>query len=95
VRKTLILALLSAGSALGVSAQSDAGGVWNALLVPAMDTKRAATVENVDIVRDRAKFTLVNGTIQFTQPANGVVFGAVFRGEGRLQVEPPNPTEAQ
>ena len=95
MRKTLILALLAACSAAGVSAQSDSSGVWNTLSAPAMDVKKAATVENVQIVRDRAKITLVNGTIQFTQPANGVVFGAVFRGEGRLQVEPPNPTEAQ
>jgi len=95
MRKTLILALLAACSAAGVSAQSDSSGVWNTLSAPAMDVKKAATVENVQIARDRAKITLVNGTIQFTQPANGVVFGAVFRGEGRLQVEPPNPTEAQ
>ena len=95
MRKTLILALLAAGSAAGVSAQSDTGGVWNTLSAPAMDAKKGATVENVQIVRDRAKITLVNGTIQFTQPANGVVFGAVFHGEGRLQVEPPNPTEVQ
>jgi len=95
MRKTLILALLAASSAAGVSAQSDSGGVWNTLSAPAMDAKKSATVENVEIVRDRAKITLVNGTIQFAQPVNGVVFGAVFHGEGRLQVEPPNPTEAQ
>jgi len=95
MRKILILALLAASSAAGVSAQSDAGGVWNTLSAPAMDVKKEATVENVQIVRDRAKITLVNGTIQFAQPANGVVFGAVFHGEGRLQVDPPNPIEAQ
>jgi len=61
MRKTLIWALLSASSAAGVSAQSDSGGVWNTLSAPAMDAKKAATVENVQIVRDRAKITLVNG----------------------------------
>jgi len=95
MRKLQLLALLVAASAARVSAQSDISGVWNALSAPAMDPKKAATVENVEIVRDRAKFTLINGTIEFTQPVNGVVFGAVFHGEGRLQVEPPNPTEAQ
>lgn len=95
MKRILVLALLSAGIASGLSAQSDSGGVWNTLSAPAMDPKKAATVENVQVVRDRVKITLVNGTIQFTQPANGVVFGAVFHGEGRLQVEPPNPTEAQ
>ncbi len=95
MRRTLILVLLAASSAAGVSAQSDSIGVWNTLSAPAMDAQKSATVENVQIVRDRAKITLVNGTIQFAQPANGVVFGAVFHGQGRLQVEPPNPTEAQ
>jgi hypothetical protein len=95
MRKSLILALLAASSAAGVSAQSDSSGVWNTLSAPAMDAKKSATVENVQIVRDRAKITLVNGTIQFAQPANGVVFGAVFHGQGRLQVVPPNATEAQ
>jgi hypothetical protein len=95
MRKSVILALLAASCAAGVSAQSDSSGVWNTLSAPAMDAKKSATVENVQIVRDRAKITLVNGTIQFAQPANGVVFGAVFHGQGRLQVVPPSATEAQ
>ncbi len=95
MRKTLILALLAASCAAGVSAQSDSTGAWITVSAPAMDAQKSATVENVQIVRDRVKITLVNGTIQFTQPANGVVFGAVFHGEGRLQVDPPNPTETQ
>ena len=47
------------------------------------------------IVRDRVKITLINGTIQFTQSVNGVVFGAVFHGDGRVQATPPNPVEVQ
>jgi Peptidase family M1 domain len=69
--------------------------VWNALSVPAMDTTKSAHVENVEIVRDRIHITLKDGTIQFAQPVNGVTFAAVFRGSGRLHVEPPNPSEAQ
>jgi hypothetical protein len=69
--------------------------VWNALSSPAMDPAKSAHTENVEIVRDRVHITLTSGTIQFTQPANGVVFGAVFHGSGHLRVDPPNPTEAQ
>jgi hypothetical protein len=76
-------------------APADATAVWNALQSPAMDPTKSATTENVEIVRDRIHITLKSGTIQFAQPANGVVFGAVFRGEGRLRAEPPNPIEAQ
>ena len=95
MRKIAILALLAASSAAGVRAQSDSGGVWSAVSAPAMDPAKTAATENVSIVRDRVHITLVNGTIQFGQPANGVVFAAVFHGEGRVQVEPPNPIEAQ
>jgi len=95
MRKIVILGLLAACGASGVCAQSGGASVWDALSAPAMDTTKAAVVENVQIVRDRVKITLINGTIQFTQPANGVVFGAVFRGSGRVQIVPPNPIEAQ
>ena len=76
-------------------AASPAAGVWNALVSPAMDPSKSAHAENVEIVRDRVHITLTDGTIQFTQPVNGVTFGAAFHGKGRVQVEPPNPIEAQ
>jgi hypothetical protein len=60
-----------------------------------MDPAKSAHVENVVINRDRVRITLIDGTIQFTQAANDVVFGAVFHGQGRLQADPPNPIEAQ
>src|SRR5271168_5100489 len=74
---------------------SPAATVWNALSAPAMDPAKLAHAESVDIVRDHVRINLTDGTIQFTQPVNGVVFGAVFHGKGRLQADPPNPQEAQ
>jgi hypothetical protein len=74
---------------------SAAAAVWNALSAPAMDPGKSAHAENVDIVRDRVHINLTDGTIQFTQPVNGVVFGAVFHGKGRLEADAPNPQEAQ
>jgi len=76
-------------------AGSPAATVWNALSAPVMDTAKSAHAENIEIVRDHIRINLTDGTIQFTQPVNGVVFGAVFHGKGRLQAEPPNPQEAQ
>lgn len=76
--------------------QSESGtGAWSALSSPALDPAKSANAENVEIVRDRVHITLVNGSIQFFKPVNGVVFGAIFRGDGRLRVEPPNPAEAR
>jgi len=60
-----------------------------------MDPAKSAHAENVEIVRDRVHIILTDGTIQFAQPANGVVFGALFHGNGRVQADPPNPIEAQ
>ncbi|HUL33739.1 MAG TPA: M1 family aminopeptidase [Candidatus Eisenbacteria bacterium] len=83
------------GAALAMGQATGGGGVWNALSAPTMDPAKLATVENVAITRDRLHITLVNGTIQFTKPVNDVVFGAVFHGTGRVQVDPPNALEAQ
>ncbi len=94
----LFLAAVFALAPLGFAqtpAASPASAVWNALSAAAMDPAKSAHAENVEIVRDRVHITLKDGTIQFTQPVNGVVFGAVFRGAGRLQADPPNPQEAQ
>jgi len=60
-----------------------------------MDPAKSAHTESVEIVRDRLHITLLDGTIQFAQPVNGVTFGATFHGKGRVRVEPPNPIEAQ
>jgi hypothetical protein len=67
--------------------------IWDALANPVMDRDRSATVQNIQIKRDRVNITLLDGTIQFVKPANGIVFGAVFHGNGRLQIDPPNGVE--
>src|SRR5437660_3212081 len=74
---------------------SPVASAWNALSSPATDPTKSAHAENVEIVRDRVRITLVDGTIQFVQPVNGMVFGAVFHGNGRVQADPPNPIEAR
>jgi len=74
---------------------SDPQAVWNALAHPAFDPQKIARVSNLLITRDRVRILLDSGTIHFTQPVNGIVFGAVFVGQGRLQMGPPNQMEAQ
>jgi len=60
-----------------------------------MDTGKFAHAENVSIARDAIHLTFLDGTIQFAQPVNGVVFAAVFHGNGRVDAVPPNPLELQ
>src|SRR5260370_7797238 len=95
--KLLAIAIVLAPilTAAQTPAPASAAAVWNALSAPAMDPAKSAHVENVTIARDAVHITLTDGTIQFTQPANGVVFGAVFHGNGRLEATPPNPIEAR
>ena len=99
IHRGFLFAVLSVCAVCGSSAEApptaSAGAVWNALASPAMDTSKFAHTENLEIVRDRIHITLTDGTIEFAQPANGVVFGAVFHGRGRVQVDAPNPIEAQ
>jgi hypothetical protein len=90
-----IVLVLLGGAAMAGGQASDGGNVWNTLAAPAMDPAKYAITENVDIVRDRVHIKLVSGNIQFAKPVNGVVFAAVFRGEGHVLIDPPNPTEAQ
>ncbi len=96
---SLILCACAAVFAPSAAGQTAAGGseavaTWQALASPAMDPGKFAHVENVEIVRDRIHIRLVDGTIQFAQPVNGVVFAAVFHGNGRLTADPPNGMEA-
>lgn len=99
IRRFFLSICLALSVAAGLLAQtpaaSPAASVWNALSAPTMDPSKSAHTQNVGIVRDRVHITLLDGTIQFAQPANGVVFGAVFHGNGRVQADPPNPIEAQ
>ena len=90
----VVLAILGgAGAVWGHTAEGSS--VWSMVLAPAMDPAKSAVTENVEIVRDRVHIILVSGNIQFAKPANGMVFAAVFHGNGRVQLDPPNPTEAQ
>src|SRR5258708_3892224 len=92
---TLFLLAARCCFAQAPSAASPALPIWTPLSGPAMDPSKPAHTENVVIVRDCVRITLTDGTIQFLQPANGVVFGAVFHGTGKVQADPPNPIEAQ
>lgn len=88
-------ALCGSFCVMQTSAGQDATAAWNAVNQAPFNAVTAAHVENLTLVRDRIRITLVDGTLQFTQPANGFVFGAAFTGRGRIEITPPNPTEAQ
>ncbi len=78
----------------GSDNRTDPQAIWETLARPAFDGK-PGQVENVTIARDKIRVTLESGTIEFAQPVNGVVTGAVFRGTGKLEVAPSDPRESQ
>jgi len=78
----------------GVRAQ-DAAAVWATLQKPAFAPEKSSAIGGVALVRDRIRITFDGGNISFTQPVEGLVFGAEFRGRGRVSVEPPNDIEAR
>src|SRR5450631_3270245 len=83
MRKLMALVVFLVLAAGRGYAQTDNGkGVWEALSSPTMDPAKAAVTERVDINRDRIHITLMSGSIQFVKPVNGIVFGAIFHGEG-------------
>jgi hypothetical protein len=68
---------------------------WAAVAQPTFDPAKFANINNVVLTRDRLRIILTSGNIQFSQPSEGMVFAAVFQGQGRLQASPPNASEAQ
>jgi hypothetical protein len=98
MRVTRLGLFLASGLFLPIAAaqttpSASSADIWNSLSAPAMDPEKLARAQNVEIKRDCVHIVLSDGTIQFTKPVNGVVFGAVFHGNGRLQADPPNPIE--
>jgi hypothetical protein len=83
------------GGSLVCGQNESQGSAWSTLSAPAMDPSKLAVTENLDFARDRVRIKLVNGTIQFGAPTNGVAFAAVFHGQGQVRVDPPNAIEAQ
>lgn len=89
----LCINVIAVGLACAQTPPPGSAAIWNALSNPAMDGSKSAHVENVSIVRDAVHITLLDGTIQFAQSVNGVVFGAVFHGSGRIEAAAPNAIE--
>ena len=73
---------------------NDGPAVWQAVQQAAFDPAKTAQISGLTLTRDRIQITL-NGVIQFTTPANSVVYGAAFRGTGQVRVVAPNPIEGQ
>ena len=52
-----------------------------------------AVVNNLQIKRDAANFTLKSGELYFITPVEGRVTAAVFIGDGELSLTPPTEIE--
>ena len=58
-------------------------------------TARLVEVNNLVLTRDAGRLTLTRGVMTVFSPIGGRVVAAVFRGEGRFALTPPNATERE
>ncbi|HEV2489474.1 MAG TPA: hypothetical protein VGT03_06680 [Candidatus Acidoferrales bacterium] len=94
----LILGLLCSLAGFCAAQQTqapEAATVWNTIVNAPFDASKAVNVDGLSIVRDRIHITLTDGSLEFSQPAGGVMFGAAFKGRGKIEIAPPSPAEAQ
>jgi hypothetical protein len=92
--RALSICLLLVICCTGMHAQHSANAnvIYQQLrgLLPGSDV---ITVNNLEIRRDAATFTLRNGNIAFFPEVNGKVTGAVFKGYGHIHITPPTAVE--
>jgi hypothetical protein len=74
---------------------ADPTAVWSSIEKPTADPARIAVVRQLVFTHDRIRITLEDGVLQYSQPVEGQVVAAAFRGKGSLQVIPPNSLELQ
>lgn len=74
---------------------NDGPSVWQSVQQAAFDPAKSVQVAGVTLERDSVQITLNAGVAQFTAPLNGIVYGAAFRGSGKIRVVAPNPLEGQ
>ncbi|MBK8230077.1 MAG: hypothetical protein IPK72_05725 [Candidatus Eisenbacteria bacterium] len=61
----------------------------SALFPADLDPAGIATVEQLTLTRETARFTFVQGTLQFTRESSGRRWFAIFNGTGTAEVLPP------
>jgi len=74
---------------------ADPATIWSSIERPAADPAKAGAVHQLIFTHDRIRITLEEGVLQYSQPVEGLVVAASFRGKGSLQVIPPNSLELQ
>ncbi|MFQ5663977.1 MAG: M1 family metallopeptidase [Terriglobia bacterium] len=81
------------------TAQADLAALWSALAQPAFDPNQVAVAGNVELRRDAATLTLINGRLALSQalgpPGSERVVAAAFKGSGCLRFAPTLPLEKQ
>lgn len=56
-------------------------------------SNQSASAENAEWKKDAATFHFSNGQMTLAAPVAGRVLGAVFKGDGRFELDPPTPAE--
>lgn len=67
--------------------------IYHELMQLSFDEDQIFEVENVTLVKDRARFHLKTGVIYLARAIAEKVTGAVFLGDGTFKLQPPNAVE--
>jgi hypothetical protein len=84
-------AIFAAAADLSTASSTDLVAIYKQLR--AIQAGDAASCENVELKRDSATFTFLNGRITFAAPIAGKVVAARFEGEGKFVLAPPSPLD--
>jgi len=91
------IALLALTSIAAAQTKSPAGGAAESLYLRlrsvGLDKNRMYKVRQASLDRGPVRISLDDGTIAFTEEADGHVTGAIFVGEGEILLIPPNTVE--
>lgn len=88
---TVVLSAAAGPAAPGPPALPEPPDLYAALRQ--VELRHAGQVRDATFEVDRARIHLQEGELYLTEPVHGIVTGAVFRGEGRFELEPPDAIE--
>ena len=95
--KRLGFVLLALSGLALAQAKTPSGGPAESLYLRlrsvGLDSSHVYRIRHTDLVRGSVRISLDDGTIAFTEEADGHITGALFQGDGEILVLPPNTVE--
>src|SRR5438270_12675405 len=89
----VLLSVVQAAAQPKAPSDGSAQALYDRLRSVGLDSTRVYRIRDADLDRGSVHISLHDGTIAFTEEADGHVTGAIFRGDGEILLIPPNTVE--